>query len=725
MFSLLAAFALQSGSGFGWDLPIWEREFTQASHGLMYETADFSGDGIQEVIVLSTSEHYSLEIFNGADGKLWYRLPPPGGDPHSYHWIEQDLDGDGLPEFILGNPYSNGGFGQIQVVHGGDGQLIWEAWGRIQDDRLGATLLLADLDGDGLKDIFSGSELNGRVRAFSGKTGQSLWSQSGLARRFSALTPDLNGDGIADIFLGGASRFSLLSGANGQAIWNVSTSLLSFSLTWEIKFSDVNQDGVPDLWVISPFENQPPGIGFGAVEVVDGLTGAHIWSAIGAFNDNQLGFRAMLQDMNGDGVEDLLSRSASYPCLLDGRTGDLIWARSFSPGRIVSEGLTAEDFNGDGLLDLLVLDRFNSGGAANRLEVISGQDGTTVWSVDSQWTEEYFNSLTLADFDLDGVSDILASSPSANSPLSSGGLMRLISGATGKDLWQLTGVASGSELGRYFVLLEIDNQPGPDVIAIDNSYGSERGRSAFAGLSGVEMWQIPADPEELRTRSVQAFDINGDGHLDLLEHQWDWSNWDTSTFRAFDGPSGSVVWTLEFDPGTAAEVIFSQPDLDQDGVEELVLKVAHGNGSKSLRTYSGGGQWWTSGLQVSQPSLSAANGGSIQLEVNFPAKQAGWAYQLLLSETGNQITSINGFEVPLSMGFWLSSTYLGSYPVSMFSQQLGILSDDGQTRITLETLPNQISPAFIGTSMYLAVISAEPGSPWSFSSGSAAVQILP
>jgi VCBS repeat protein len=728
MLSLLltAALAAQAGSGFGWEAPIWQREFSSVLHKGTASGLDYTGDGVGEIIVFSSPEHQSLQVLDGASGNTWFELAPPRGDVHSYRWYGEDLDGDGLPEFILSNPISNAGGSQIVVVHGGDGRILWEAYGRKNNDQLGEPILLVDLDGDGLLDVFAGSISSGRAAAIKGSTGAVLWRRSGLSRRFSAVTPDLNGDGTADIFVGAANRYSVLSGATGQRVWDTSTNLLSNPRQWRLLYADVNLDGTPDVWVVDSNSNQPTGFYVGAVEVVDGASGHILWSAVGGGTGENLGKGALLQDMNGDGVDDLLTRSPVAPSLLDGRTGVLLWKRSFAPGLGLNETLQARDFNGDGLLDLLAMDRNNGSKVTDHLEAIQGANGSTLWSIDSQWPSEDFNRLTLADFDLDGVDDVLAGSPAATTPYSYGGLLRLISGASGTELWQHSGAAIGSELGSDLFLEEIDAIAGPDVIAFDLSNGADRGRFALRGSSGADIWRMQDDPQDQQLIDTLSVDLNGDGLLDVLERQSTGGSTDFTRFRAFESQTGDSLWTLDLESSPwIAKVLLVQSDLDGDGIRELVFQVDRSGSDYALHTYSGAGGGWISGLELNQTEISQSTGGAIDLNIHFPPDQAGWAYQLLLSETGNQTTNLNGLDVPLSRGYWLTSTYVGQYPNGMFFNPIGTLDDAGRARITFDVLPNQIAPAFIGTTMYLAVISAVPGGPWSFSSGSAAVQILP
>jgi VCBS repeat protein/putative pyrroloquinoline-quinone binding quinoprotein len=723
---LASALAAQSGSGFGWENSNWQRDFPSVLHEWVTEGVDFTGDGVNEIELRSYPIHQSFQILDGATGNTWFELSPPLGDVHSYLWQAEDLDGDGLPELILLNIIANAISSQIVVVHGGDGQVLWDDIANKKRDKLGESITFGDFNGDGFKDLFVHSNKGNRSIALNGSTGESLWRRSGQSRQFFATTPDLDGDGIADIFLGSDYRYTVLSGVSGQTIWNTYNTQLEDAEQWALQSSDVNLDGIDDLWVIHSSKGSGQNLGLGSIEVVDGASGLSLWSATGTKPGEQLGFGAILQDMNGDGVSDLLTRSPDFPSLLDGRTGALLWRRELAPGLLSTSPLVAYDFNRDGLLDLLATDWIVGNPGRSRLEILNGADGSPYWAVDSQLPKEDFTQLTLADFDLDGVLDVLAGSPNAETPLVNGGLLRLISGATGREIWQLAGAAVGSMLGGNLYLAEVDANPGPDLIALDLSASLERGRYAFSGTTGMELWRASTDPQGPLPSRLDSTDLNGDGLADGIERYWSSYTNDYTRFVAFDGENGQALWTLDFDSAVAPpRLIIDQINANGNGIGQLVFRVDESIGSYQLYSFSGSGDWWTTGLELNQSEVSVSNGGSINVKVGFPPTQAGRNYQLLLSETGNQLTDLGGLEVPLSRGFWLTSTYIGQYPNGMFSSPIGTLDDTGNAQITFDVLPNQIAPAYIGTTMYLAVISAIPGGPWRFSSGSAAVQILP
>jgi hypothetical protein len=97
-----------------------------------------------------------------------------------------DVDGDGIPDYIIGEPFTSQG-GAAHVFSGRTGLLIYTFTAESPDDQFGSAVAGAgDMDGDGHADIIVGAYLtdsggtsSGRAYVFSGRTG-------GLLHRFQA-----------------------------------------------------------------------------------------------------------------------------------------------------------------------------------------------------------------------------------------------------------------------------------------------------------------------------------------------------------------------------------------------------------------------------------------------------------------------------------------------------------------------------------------------------------
>ena len=263
------------------------------------------------------------------------------------------------------------------------------------------------------------------IRAFSGKTGNPIWSFNtnlyglgGTVYQVDA-SRDFNGDGIVDVLAAvgddaqdqGPKRIFLLNGLNGTVIWERYTLGPAFSV---ISISDFNGDGVPDVlagasneaesqaWVhgISgstgeiEWSIQPGGSSMWALAQIDDINGDDIpdvmvgcfWGggnyfALDATDGSTLfngstGASMIVQlevvnDVNGDGYRDIaIGHTTSNTTMVNGHTGEVIWSQSTADNAwYMANG---GDLNGDGINDLFVGTMYNNN-AAYYMDGVSGQ----------------------------------------------------------------------------------------------------------------------------------------------------------------------------------------------------------------------------------------------------------------------------------------------------------------------------------------------------------------
>ncbi len=183
---------------------------------------DVNGDGYADVITRSQIYPGHIHALSGLDGSELYRFP---GD-YLYGFIGGgnalascgDADGDGLPDYIVGQYEDPGVSNGMATIHRGyDGAIIHRWEGLLAGENFGHVVGgLGDVDGDGRPDFLVSAEAGiglGRAYVFSGRDFTlltTLYSPSATPSTFgwtlASLGADVTGDGGAEVVIGDYSE---------------------------------------------------------------------------------------------------------------------------------------------------------------------------------------------------------------------------------------------------------------------------------------------------------------------------------------------------------------------------------------------------------------------------------------------------------------------------------------------------------------------------------------
>jgi hypothetical protein len=426
---------------------------------------DVDGNGVQEVVIggLQNGDGYGTTACVFTLGRNDEQRVDLGVDDAALYGQSVaglgDVDGDGRPEVLVGAPLARNGAGQstgMARLLSADGQVLFTWFGSFAGDRFGRTVANAgDVDGDGVDDVFVGSAETrapsaapgvGYARVFSGANGSLLHHFQGPgAPWFGAALAgdaDVDGDGRADLIVGGA-RVSLVdgtfpcdghvrvySGATGQVLHSFTgapNQLEALGASVAL-LGDLDGDGRSEFAFGIPERNVgAPFFSVGEVEVRSGTSGALLRTL------RSLYFRygttlARMGDLDGDGWEELCVSSwyADFPAsegachMISGLDGSTLWSvdgqTPYSGPSFGYAIAAAGDHDGDGVADLLVGTpgtAQNHGRSIGSVELRSGIDGASLgyWSGYSGW--DYFGySLTgLGDVNGDGRPDVAIGAP--------------------------------------------------------------------------------------------------------------------------------------------------------------------------------------------------------------------------------------------------------------------------------------------------------------------------
>jgi len=308
-------------------------------------------------------------------------------------------------------------------------------------------------------------------------------------------------------------------------------------------------------------------------------------------------------DLNGDGTNDVLI-GIPYTELgglgyvgrivaLDGETGAQLW-ETYGDGEFYSFGRyinISQDLNGDGIEDMLCGSGWPSNNGLTQngaVRCISGKDGLVLWDSYGQANLQQLGWGSIepsADFDGDAIQDFLCINPNSDVTLSNEGSVSLLSGATGTILWTVYGQSLNEEFGATFVVSDMNSDGTPDLVAgsphADGAAGLSTGKiTAISGLDGTQLWAVEGEQASMKlgTNLILTSDVDVLGAKDLFTSN---PSADTNVLtnngfmRALTGETGSTIWGYM---GTNTdERIGGNPRIDRDH---------DGDGTKDVLTYS-------------------------------------------------------------------------------------------------------------------------------------------
>lgn len=323
--------------------------------GPMASVGDVDGDGKDDLLIglpFKEAEVGGFEedgvgeafVFSGRDGTLIRRIEDEEGEEFAqFSWAiaaAGDTDLDGIPDFLLSAPFKPeeeeqeeelAAVGFVYLVSGRDGSVLrkFEETELQAESEFGISIVVADADGDGVRDLVVGAPGHGTVTAFRISDGSVL-------RTFEDPEPQAN------------ARFgALVDGGR-----------------------DVSGDGVPDVLVSSPFHDGSGNAAEGRIHVFSGADGSLVRTI--AHPDPQARARfgiaaALVPDMNGDGKAEILAGApdqdvggvvnAGEAFVLSGADGSVLATLlSPEPQEMAGFGATVAgaDLNRDGVVDPLV-----------------------------------------------------------------------------------------------------------------------------------------------------------------------------------------------------------------------------------------------------------------------------------------------------------------------------------------------------------------------------------
>ncbi|MBI3817523.1 MAG: FG-GAP repeat protein [Planctomycetes bacterium] len=368
--------------------------------------------------------------------------------------------------------------------------------------RLGAAVAWsAQTSADGRSNILISSPFDnnssGRVDLINAATGDifTIWNGESAGDMFGmsvAGAGDIDGDGIGDSIVGapgGTGRVYLYSGLSAAPMQTTSDALSGTGYGFALAGGcDLNADGICDIVIGAPqfAQNQTAS---GALNFLSGATGQLILQVVDAQAGDMLGYStAILGDVNGDGVTDILvgapgsGQSAGSARVISGKDGSVLYTYS---GQVINDHFGSSvaglgDCNGDGIADFAIGAPFNSLASplSGRIYVYSGSGGSLLFRRSGDSGQRFGAALAAAgDVNRDYYNDIVVGAPGdpTNPNTTDPGHVYIYSGITGVKVENFTGEVAGDGFGLAIAgRADADVNAVPDLI-IGAPYSNKNG----------------------------------------------------------------------------------------------------------------------------------------------------------------------------------------------------------------------------------------------------------
>ncbi len=357
---------------------------------------------------------------------------------------------------------------------------------------------------------------------------------------------------------------------------------------------DTDADGHAEA-LVGAWRHDPAGLmDAGAVFVYDGASGGLAFSVPGTGLGDHMGFGSSAAgDVNHDGFADVcaaadeddvtgVGSNAGSAVIISGLDGSAIWTFTGDSGSDLFGWSTAAagDVDGDGVDDVLIGALQDEGGGspsnAGSITAYSGDTGALIHRIYGTVLNGNLGSKVgrAGDVNGDGRADLIAAQQ---------GFARVYSGLDASLLHDLNVGGGGSSGLAVSGGIDADLDGFSDLIVGAPGTASSAGRVVvFSGGSRAVLWDLPGDlaGDSLGAGVAGTGDLDGDGHGDFVAGMpgSDGGGSSSGALRAYSGRDGSVLFTVS---GSAPNdrigaATGAGADIDLDGFPDAIGSATSG-----------------------------------------------------------------------------------------------------------------------------------------------------
>ena len=445
--------------------------------------------------------------------------------------IVADLNGDLVPEILIADGASlasrhPNALSSMQVLDGRTGKPLWDATERAEirshDRQIQYALIGPDEDGDQFDDIYVVSPMvNSRCWVFvdvlSGVSGKRIRTVSSDVPIFKTHNNGLFFE--RPFFLGNrmdGQRLVISTKATDLTYQRESTVVMSMATGGLTNvgdqlehpvWADGDGDGQDDLFLLKPRVRS---------KLAKSSQLVSLKSSSGGSKFNSAEKITLIDDVDGDGVRDLLDapfgqyiQHRNYADVrarrvLSGASGKRLFEWEYQKHAVSMRAIHG-DIDGDGIHDYLAEKQLTHREDVALLTLISGATGKALWEKETVVMAYTNGTLKCHDMDLDGRPELLIFhhfGDNNNTP--SRFRLTSVDGKSGDDIWHFDVATPDSKPGDYtfgnkdYEFRILDvNGDGSPDVVCPFFEGSSMSSVAINGKNGKPIWRLPRQPSDV------------------------------------------------------------------------------------------------------------------------------------------------------------------------------------------------------------------------------------
>lgn len=455
-------------------------------------TADFDGDGLQDIVVIGTLQYSDAIQIVGMQAGLGWKVkqaivPDSGshhfGVPNIATWT--DAVGAHLL-YVRGNLISI--FGGWPLTLEQDLQL--DQFADFSDVRV------ADVDNDGVVELIAASRnSNQGIEAYSLTSGVLLWQYTQDSSYYANLhIAQLDADPALEILLTGAPG-TIIDGATHALEWQYKDGFGPF--VEDGRFGGSSPRFASLGYRVLMFQSQP-------------------WSPLWDL-DNAYSLSSAVADIDGDQIDELINASDVFPNaiqVIDVQTQSV--RSSFNSEYTLQ--LAAADFDGDEAVEIAIgRSAYYSQPSGSNFRIVNGSDGVEEYSIPFAAPGPFVVGGLIADA---GSVDLIFGSASGSAHA---GTFTRMDSTTGVVRWRTPAEDPSLNMNRVrsIKVATFSGQPQPVIVASgDGYYPNYHQIAALRSSDGGVLWLINSSnstlPVNTSVEGLATIDLNGDESADAL-----------------------------------------------------------------------------------------------------------------------------------------------------------------------------------------------------------------